>query len=380
MADVIHTIALANAPLGSSAGAGTLRQRRPTLHEFITGPENRLLEGALRLVMDSALGTFHPLVLHGPSGTGKSHLARGLAARWREQAGVPVAECDAQQFAEEFRQCAQSRSLDTMRSRYSTSGILILENLHQLPQSRAVQDELSRLLDAFERSGGQLTITSRIAPWTIANLLPGLRSRLSAGLAVPVARPGGAARRALVDALARLYDISISCEVAAMLADADADSANDLLGTLIYLDMSLGCCQRTIDADIAAEYLDSARPRRQPDLRAIMTRTARQFSLSVGDLKGRSRRQSVARARGIAMWLARELTDHSLSEIGAYCGGRDHTTVLHGCRRSAEMLQIDATLRLSVEELRRTLGDRFRGVDNVSNSCPPACQSTGRVE
>jgi chromosomal replication initiator protein len=233
--------------------------------------------------------------------------------------------------------------------------MLVIDDLAPLAGKNPAQLELQQALDVLEDRDAQVIVTTRALPTEISSLLPSLVSRLVGGLLVPLALPSEATRRAIVGELALLRGIALEESAADALAAGMAVSVPELQGCLLYLQTSARLEGASIDADRVRQYLADGLAPRVPTLRAIAAQSAKHFSLRVADLRSASRRRAVVLARDVAMFLARQLTDKTLEQIGGYFGGRDHTTVLHGCRKTEEHLAADAELRAAVGQLRGVL-------------------------
>ncbi len=301
------------------------------------------------------------MVLYGASGTGKSHLVRGLAKQWLERRKQARVVClTAAEFAGQYAEQIDNRTVDAWRKQLRQAELFVLEDLGQLGGKLSAQQELLHALDALDQSDAAIVVTSRWAPAEMSTLMAGLQSRLEGGLCVPLSPPSAEARYAIVRELAAAQRLKLSDQAARALSDSLAVTAPELAGALAQLEL-LSRSQQTrlkeapLDEALIRKYLASRQSPRQPSLQAIASQTARYYALRVTDLKSSSRRRAVVAARDIAMYLARQMTAKSLKQIGDYFGGRDHTTVLHGCRKTEHLLQSDPGARLSVLELRRGL-------------------------
>jgi chromosomal replication initiator protein len=362
------------------------------LRQFIAGPENHLALVAVQRVLKQGVGRaaadrvaadkaaidkgraddgaspstherplqeralFSPLVLYGPSGTGKSHLVRGLAKQWLERRKQARVVClTAAEFAGQYAEKIDNRTIDVWRKQLRQAELFVLEDLGQLAGKLSAQQELLHALDALEQRDAAVVVTSRWAPAEMSTLAAGLQSRLESGLCVPLSLPGAEARHAIVCELAAAQRLKLSDQAARALSDALPVTAPELAGALAQLELESRSEQTALDEALIRKYLASRQSRRQPSLQAIASQTARYYALRVTDLKSSSRRRAVVAARDTAMYLARQMTAKSLKQIGDYFGGRDHTTVLHGCRKTEHLLQSDPGARLAVLELRRGL-------------------------
>lgn len=345
-------------PLGSPSGAplevdGAASGR---FGEFIAGPENRLAACALRPYMDRSANHLSPLVLYGPHGAGKSHLARGLTAWWERRYPKARALClTGAEFARAHADALSADRLDAWRASLAALDLLVLEDLGQMVSKRGAQQELLLLLDDLADRQALVVVTCRSLPARLVGLLPALRSRLTGGTAVPVALPEAATRRALLEKVATLRRLALDRKTIHALADGLSTSVPSLVSALLELELKSRLDGSTVDRTRARQLAAARAAAKMPPLGEIAKRTAKYFGLTLADLKSPARRQPLVAGRGVAMYLARKLTNKSFDEIGAYFGGRDHTTVLHNYRRIEKLLPRDRATRQAIAELRRML-------------------------
>ncbi|MBN2294804.1 MAG: ATP-binding protein [Pirellulales bacterium] len=334
------------------------------LREFVPGVENRLAAAVIGAVLTQPLtgdgpNGFNPLVFFGPSGSGKSLLVEELATAWQnlhgkyKTAGRVVCK-PAAQFAQDFNIAVDTQDVEQFRKEHRRAGLLILEDITRLAGKEPAQHELRGTIDAIVRSGRRLVVTASLPPGQWPNVMNDLQTRLVAGLTVPLALPGRESREIILARLTMQRGIEMPEAVIAMLAAAIEGPASNLSGALNQL-MAGNEDSHKITMSDAREFLSHRSGPRQPELREIATVTARSFSLKVVDLRSRSRARAVVTARGVAMYVARQLTHNSLQQIGHYFGGRDHTTVLHGCRRTEELLHTEPAVQRAVEQVQNKL-------------------------
>jgi chromosomal replication initiator protein len=295
-------------------------------------------------------------VLYGPAGCGKSHLARGLAESYRQNdPASPVVCLTAGEFAGQLAAAVERQQLGAWRNRIRSASLLVLEDLGQLVSKRTAQQELRHALDALRQRDALVVVTAPCLPALLSTLSPALRSRLADGLAVPIALPGPAARVAILERLARLRGLSLSKRAAQALSDESPSSVSALAGLIVQLETAAHTSASAIDADFVRRTLGHRERSVSPSVRDIVSMTAKYFGLAQADLKSPLRRHALVAARGVAIYLSRQLTETSLKQIGDLLGGRDHTTVLHGYRRTEKLIKRDPATRYAVAELKKLL-------------------------
>lgn len=331
------------------------------LREYIGGPENSLLRPAADSILDKDT-TYNPLVLYGPTGTGKTLLARGFAHHWSRQypqdnvvttSGADFARGCAwdQRASADQRDPAEFVSGEYLPSEFDSADLLVLDNLDELRGHARAQRVLADLCDVFTGRGSRLIATSLHAPGALESLMPRLTSRLEAGLAVPVVIPGPAAREAVLRRLATARGWKLTTPAARDLAAARSMSVPQLNRALVELHQLSGDTNSLIDARLVHRYLES--PARHNIVKPVDIRraVARYFELTVADLKSASRLRATVTARGVYIYVVRELTGNSFRQIGTTLGGRDHTTVLHAYRKTEQLIGSDPSVALAIERL-----------------------------
>ncbi len=326
------------------------------LDRFFAGPENVLVEVAVRSILNDQAGRFNPLFFHGSNGTGKSHLVCGIAAQRRRRLRGGAVYVSAKEFARELADAFEVNAVVEFRTKYRDCLLFVLEDVESLSGRSAAQIELVHTFDALFDRGAQIILTASAPPARLNQLHPMLASRLNQGLVVALAPPGVEARTVLLRHLAQLRHVELTETVGQILAEGLCGTVPDLFAAVAELGSVARLNGGTISAESAREFVRSYLAVREPPLSAIAVKTARYFALRLADLRGPSRRRAVVTARDVAMYLARLVTSHSFDQIGEYFGGRDHTTVAHGCRKTGSLLKSDPAIQQAVQKL----GEKWR--------------------
>lgn len=355
----VSRIALPSCDLGT-----TLRTDRSFGHrsaDFLVGPENRLAVPVLQRLLEpedtpsTQSELFNPLVLLGPTGMGKSHLARGITRHWVSTYGESAVEyVTAADFARQLRAARDEGVLEKFRSRFTRLQLLVVEDLHRLPPRVFVQREFRDTFDVLMDAGAAVVITTQQPPATMPELEAGLRDRLLGGLTIRLQNPGIEVRIELLRLAANERGVQIDDEQLQQLARKVDGPAPQLFRAIAEFELdrkNLASAQA-----LSSEALPSVGIGRSPlKFKQILAVVARYFSVTQAALCSPARRKSLVYARGVAIHLARSLTDLSYAQIGQALGRRDHTTVMHSSRSIEKRLGSDATTQQDIEELQRIL-------------------------
>lgn len=256
-------------------------------------------------------------------------------------------------FARQFATSIDSRHMPAFRKQIDSVPIWVLDDLHLIADKTPAQEELILRIDAREASGLVTLVTCRRLPTEIRGLRTGLASRTLPGLTVPLQAPAGDARRLILRELMLAHLGDASTEQVAMLdTGLDSNLPVRLLEAAVR-QASVWCRMNDAAADASAMQvaIDHVGGRQSVSIRDITTAVARQLGVKSTEMRSGSRRQNIVRARSLAMLLARQMTDESLTSIGDAFGGRDHSTVLHAIRKTEAAIQEDTTLRRAADHV-----------------------------
>jgi chromosomal replication initiator protein len=331
-----------------------------TFEQFVIGSGNRFAHAAALAVAELPAHSYNPLFLHGSPGIGKTHLLHAIGNYVeRFGSGLRVRYATIEEFTSEFVEAVRVKNTADFKQRFRSADVVLIDDVQFLAGRARTREEFFHTFNALLDSGRQLVMTSDCAPEDIPGLEDRLTERFRSGLVVELDTPEVDVRRAILAKRARLDDLEVPAEVIAEIADRVTTSVRALEGALIRVVAYASMKGEPATPALVRHVLrrlgeDTARD--ACGIGEILDAAAQEFGVERDALLARDRRPTVATARQVAMYLARELTEHSLPEIGRGIGGRNHTTVLHAVNRVSASMRSDDSVRNAVENLRRRLG------------------------
>jgi chromosomal replication initiator protein len=329
-----------------------------TFDAFVEGKSNQLGKAAAIQVANNPGRAYNPLLLYGGTGLGKTHLmhAAGNLIRANNPA-TKVMYLRSEQFVSAMIDALRTKRMDDFKRRFRDIDALLIDDIQFFAGKNTTQEEFFHTFNALFEGKQQIILTCDRYPKEVDNLEPRLKSRLGWGLSVAIDPPDFETRAAILLSKAAARGLDMPESVAFLVAKRMRSNVRDLEGALNTLAARANFLGRPIDDDFAQETLrDLLTVHSQSiTLSNIQKTVADYYQLTLSNLLSMNRSRSLARPRQMAMALAKELTEHSLPEIGKAFGGRDHTTVLHACRTIRDLCLIDGKLRQDWEKLLREL-------------------------
>jgi chromosomal replication initiator protein len=326
---------------------------------FVVGPCNRLAHAACVAVSETPGTTYNPLFIHGDVGLGKTHLLHAVCQKVhekREQARVLYLSCET--FNNHFIEAIERGALHEFRYRYRHVDVLVIDDIQFLAARDQSQEEFFHTFNTLYQGGKQLILTADTPPKELNGIEERLTSRFNWGLVARVDRPCLDTRTAIVKKKARLRCVELPDDVVLYIAANIDSNTRELEGAIIKVDAVAQQHDGRIDLDVARMALhdETTVPRPEVTIPVIQDAVVRHFGVRLSDIQSKKRSRSIAFARQVCMYLARELTRMSLEEIGRWLGGRDHSTVLHASRQISEQRkrdpELDRTIARLIEDLR----------------------------
>jgi chromosomal replication initiator protein len=329
-----------------------------TFETFVEGKSNQLGKAAAMQVATNPGRAYNPLLLYGGTGLGKTHLMHAAGNLMREQnPQCKVLYLRSEQFVGSMIEALRAKSMDAFKRRFRSVDALLIDDIQFFAGKDTTQEEFFHTFNALFESKQQIILTCDRYPKEVDKLEPRLKSRLGWGLSVAIEPPDFETRAAILLAKAHEKGVAVDESVAMLLAKRIRSNVRDLEGALNTLAARANFYGKPITTDFAEETLRDllathAQAVTIPNIQKI---TAEYFNVRLQDLLSKRRVRSLARPRQIAMTLSKELTEHSLPEIGEAFGGRDHTTVMHACKTIRKFVETDPRMRQDWEQLIRTL-------------------------
>ncbi|MBI2826523.1 MAG: chromosomal replication initiator protein DnaA [Planctomycetia bacterium] len=339
------------------------RRRFSALETFVIGSGNRVAAASAADVVER-FGRYSPLVLHGPTGVGKTHLLEGIwTAAKRRDPRVHAIYLSAEQFTTSYVDAVRASGLPNFRNKYRGVELLLIDDLQFFAGKKATLGELLHTVDTLQREGRQLVFASDRAPANLAGLSPELVTRLSAGLVCRVDPPDYDTRLGVARRHCTRLDLTLSEDVLAFVATSFRDNARELIGALNKLHAFARTLARPVTLALAHEALGEAACAtwRAVKLADVQRAVCEVFGLDAASLRSNRRTSAIAHPRMLAMWLARKHTRAALTEIGEFFGKRSHTTVISADKQVNRWVSDTRTIALANQNL--AIGEAIRRVE-----------------
>jgi chromosomal replication initiator protein len=326
---------------------------------FVEGDCNRLARSAgLAVASKPGITSFNPLMLYGGVGLGKTHLMHAIGNKIREMdPGRKLIYISSEKFTNQFIESLTKNAASDFTEHYMQMDVLIIDDIQFLAGKEKTQEIFFHIFNHLQQAGKQIILSSDCPPKDLKGMHERLISRFKWGLTADLQQPDYETRMAIIQKKMQNDGLNMPLDVVEYLAQHIDTNIRELEGAMISLIAQSSLNKRDFNLDLAKKILNNIVDQldRVLDIDKIQKSVSHYFSVSVDDLKDKTRKKEVATARQVAMYFAKEYTDYSLKQIGHYFGGRDHSTVIHAIQSVQNLIDTDNTFRKNVEELKRML-------------------------
>ena len=340
------------------ASAGSLNPRN-SFENFVVGPNNQLAHAASLAVAQAPAQAYNPLFIHGSTGLGKTHLMHAIGhSILQRNPEARVAYLSTEKFTNEYIHAIQENALTKFRQRYRSVDVLLVDDVQFLAGKERIQEEFFHTFNDLFESQKQIVISSDRPVTEIATLEARLVSRFQWGLSADIQSPDFETRVAILKTKAATLKVTLPMPVIEFMAQHISKNIRRLEGALIKISSYAALTGKTLDlasAELLLKDVLMEEAQNRLNIEGIQKRVADHYQIRHSDMTSKRRPSAIAFPRQIAMYLSRQLTRHSLQEIGQAFGGRDHGTVIHAVKTVENMMEQDDSVRGSVDFLKSQL-------------------------
>ena len=327
---------------------------RYTFESFVVGPSNRFAHAASSAVCDSPAKAYNPLFIYGGTGLGKTHLMHAIGHRILQRSPKSkILYISSEEFTNQLIASIQNRTMNKFKEKHRSVDVLLIDDIHFIAGKESTQDEFFHTFNTLYDAHKQIVVSSDRPPKEIQSLEERLVTRFEWGLVTDIQPPDFETRMAILRKKSERDSIILPDDVYYFLAEKIKSNIRELEGALIRVVAYAKLVGSEISVDMVKDVLkDMIREgEKKITIDMIQKRVCEYFDIKASDMKAKKRSRGIAYPRQIAMYLARQLTDYSLPEIGEYFGGRDHTTVMHACDKIQKDLKVKSGLAELVDRL-----------------------------
>ncbi|MCX7913179.1 MAG: chromosomal replication initiator protein DnaA [Thermodesulfovibrionales bacterium] len=329
-----------------------------TFETFVVGNSNQLANAAARKVAENPGFSYNPLFIYGGVGLGKTHLLNAIGNLVLDNdPSKAVCYLSSEQFINEVIYSLRNDRMSEFKQKYRNLDILLIDDIQFIANKVATQEEFFHTFNALYEKQRQIVISSDRAPLEISDITDRLRSRFSMGLIVDVQVPDIETKVAIIYKKAEKEGISIPEDVAYFLATRIKSNIRDIEGCLIKLGAYSSLTKIPISLEMAKTILKELIPDEEKPITVELIQKAvcEYFGLKIQDMKSKRRTKDLANARQIAMYLSRNYTKLSLTEIGEFFGGKEHATVIHACKQIEKKKMDEESTNRAIETIKKRL-------------------------
>ena len=327
-----------------------------TFDSFVVGPSNQMAYNASLAVSNKPGIQYNPLFIYGGTGLGKTHLLQAIGNQAIEK-GSTVIYVTIEQFMNDFTFSIKNKNMEHFRSKYRKCDVLLIDDIQFLSGKEQTQEEFFHTFNELHNAKKQIIMTSDRLPSQIAGLVDRLKSRFEWGLTADVQVPGLETKIAIIEKKSELNGIHLSREIINFIATTLDNSIREIEGVLIRINASASLLNQEITLQMVQGLLKEQIKETKENIKLpdVINIVANQLNIKPSDIKSKKRTATVANARRIVIYLARELTHNSMPDIAKFLGMKDHSAISHNIKKANELIEKDENFKLIIENLKNKI-------------------------
>ncbi|MGE4517727.1 MAG: chromosomal replication initiator protein DnaA [Arcobacteraceae bacterium] len=340
----------------NSSSESTMLNPSYTFDSFVLGPSNQMAYNASLAVSKKPGILYNPLFIYGGTGLGKTHLLQSIGNYAIEQ-GKTVIYVTIEQFMNDFTFSIKNKNMEHFRSKYRKCDILLIDDIQFLSGKEQTQEEFFHTFNELHNAKKQIVMTSDRLPSQIAGLVDRLKSRFEWGLTADIQIPGLETKIAIIEKKSELNGIVLTRDVINYIATNLDSSIREIEGVLIRINASANLLNQEINLELAQSLLKEQIKEQKENIKLpdIITVVASELNIKPSDIKSKKRTATVANARRVVIYLARELTHNSMPDIAKFLGMKDHSSISHNIKKANELIEKDENFKLVIENLKNKI-------------------------
>ncbi|CAI8233887.1 MAG: Chromosomal replication initiator protein DnaA [Arcobacter lacus] len=327
-----------------------------TFESFVVGPSNQMSFNAAMAVSKKPGIQYNPLFIYGGTGLGKTHLlqAIGNEAVQHEKTVIYVT---IEQFMNDFTFSIKNKNMEHFRSKYRECDLLLIDDVQFLSGKEQTQEEFFHTFNELHNAKKQIVMTSDRLPSQIASLVDRLKTRFEWGLTADIQIPGLETKIAIIEKKSELNGIELSRDIINYIASNLDSSIRELEGVLIRINASASLLNQEINLEMVQNLLKEQIKETKENIKLpdVINIVANQLNIKPSDIKSKRRTATVANARRVVIYLARELTHNSMPDIAKFLGMKDHSSISHNIKKANELMESDGNFKIIIENLKNKI-------------------------
>jgi len=327
-----------------------------TFDSFVVGTSNQMAYNASLAVANKPGVQYNPLFLYGGTGLGKTHLLQAIGNNAIEH-GKTVIYVTIEQFMNDFTFSIKNKNMEHFRSKYRKCDVLLIDDIQFLSGKEQTQEEFFHTFNELHNAKKQIVMTSDRLPSQIAGLVDRLKSRFEWGLTADIQVPGLETKIAIIEKKSELNGIHLSREIINYIATNLDNSIREIEGVLIRINASASLLNQEINLELAQNLLKEQIKEKKENIKLpdIISLVATELNIKPSDIKSKKRTATVANARRVVIYLARELTHNSMPDIAKFLGMKDHSSISKNIQKTNELIETDENFKLIIQNLKNKI-------------------------